>query len=255
MQATDHPGAEAADAPAPSGRSALGRAAGRVLGVCLVVLVLRLPVADTPDLLDPPGCLLALWPQSVLWFALGLLAAVATRGGYRHLQRWSGATQVFAVGRRQPDVESDPRSPTLALVLFVVALLSAVIIPPLMLGGWTMQPVELWLGLYGTYGTSVAVATVAWVVFHTGYALLCALILALLQVLGESAAGRPWARRAPIGGLVLGLLLGAADIATGGWADLLTTVISCTLLGCVHLLVGGRLRWTAAAMWFLLMVL
>jgi hypothetical protein len=56
-----------------------------------------------------------------------------------------------------------------------------------------MQPVELWLGLYGTYGTSVAFATAAWVIFHTGYAILFALILALVQSMGQE----PRRRRAP----------------------------------------------------------
>lgn len=231
------------------------RAALQSLLVCLGVFALRLPAAGMHDLLDPPGGLLPLWPQSVLWLGLGLLAIAAARWCYRHLQQRTGTQRVFAAGRRQPDVEADPRAPTLALVLFVVALLSAVIIPPLLLGGWTMQPVELWLGLYGTYGTSVAVATVAWVVFHTGYAILLAMLLALAQVLGEFVIRRAWTRRVPIGGLVLGLLLSVVGVFAGGWADLLTTVVSCTLLGLVHLLVGGRLRWTAAATWCLLMVL
>lgn len=255
MQSPERRGAGPTPRREPSARSARTRASARVLAVCLALFALRMPVAEAPDLLDPPGRLLPLWPQSLLWLAMGALALGASRWGYRHLQQAGGERRVFAAGRRQPDVEADPRSPTLALVLFVAAVLSAVIIPPLLVGGWTLQPVELWLGLYGTYGTSVAVATTAWVIFHTGYAILSALILALAQLMGESLIRRVWTRRAPLGGLALGLLLGIPDLLLWGWADLLTTVISCTLLGLVHLLVGGRLRWTAAAAWLLLMLL
>ena len=239
----------------PPARAAMLRASTWVLLISLALCALRIPLAEVPDLLDPPGRLLPLWPQSLLWLGMGLIALLGARRGYLSLQRASGARRVFTAGRRQPDVEADPRSPTLALVLFVVALLSAVILPPLLVGGWTMQPVELWLGLYGTYGTSVAFATAAWVIFHTGYAILFALILALVQSMGESLIRRAWTRRVPLGGIALGLLLGIPDLFVDGWADLLTTLVSCTLLGVVHLLVGGRLRWSAAASWFLMMFL
>lgn len=255
MQASERHGQGRAPGPAAPAHAVMARASLRALLICLALCALRIPLAGIPDLLDPPGRLQPLWPQSLLWLGMGLLALLIARRVYRHLQRATGEPRVFAAGRRQPDVEADPRSPTLALILFVVAMLSAVIIPPLLVGGWTMQPVELWLGLYGTYGTSVAVATAAWLIFHTGYAILFALVLALVQSLGESAIRRAWARRAPLGGLFLGLMLGIPDLLTGGWADLLTTVISCTLLGVVHLLVGGRLRWSAAAAWFLMMLL
>ena len=239
----------------PPARATMLRASAWVLLISLLLCELRIPMAQVPDLLDPPGRLLPLWPQSLLWLGMGLIALLSARRGYLRLQRAAGVRRVFTAGRRQPDVEADPRSPTAALVLFVVALLSAVILPPLLVGGWTMQPVELWLGLYGTYGTPVAVATAAWVIFHTGYAILFALILALVQSMSESLIRRAWTRRAPLGGIALGLMLGVPELLIGGWADLLTTLVSCTLLGFVHLLVGGRLRWTAAASWFLLMFL
>lgn len=246
-------GAVSSSAPGGSGLSA--RTAAPVLGIALAALSLQLLVAGIPDLLDPPGSLLPLWPQSILWALLGIAWLVLMQRSCAHLRRRTSARRVFAAGRPQPDLQQDPRPATLALILFVVAVLSAVIIPPLLVGGWTMQPVELWLGLYGTYGTSGVVATIAWLLFHTGFAALAALAMALLQTIGEQVVQRPWARRVPTGGVLIGLVLGAADMLTGGWADLLTTVVSCTMLGGVLLLLGGRLRWIVPAAWLLLLLL
>lgn len=245
----------------PAGRPEGGRSTRRAPALLLVLLLsvaalaLRIPVAGVADLLSPPGRLLPLWPQTLVWSLLGLAWVLFARRSYAHLRARTGTRRVFAAGRRQPDVREDPRTTALALLLFVVALLSAVIIPPLLVGEWTMQPVQIWLGLYGTYGTSVALTTAAWLVFHTGSTAVLVLILALVQALAETRIRRVWVMRTPLGGLVLGIGLGVFDLISGGWADLATAVISCTLLGAVHLLVGRRLGWTLAGAWFLLLLL
>lgn len=254
MHGSDRP-APGAGPPAESSEGGRPtRTLALVLVLAVAVLALGIPVAGVADLLSPPGRLLPLWPQTLVWLLLGLAWIGFTRRSYTHLQARSGARRVFAVGRRQPDVQEEPRTTTLALLLFVLALLSSVIIPPLLVGGWTMQPVQIWLGLYGTYGTSVALTTAAWLIFHTGSTAVLVLILALVQALAEARIRRGWVVTAPLGGLVLGIGLGLFGALTGGWADLVTTVISCTLLGAVHILVGRRLRWTLAGAWVLLLL-
>ena len=126
----------------PPARAAMLRASTWVLLISLALCALRIPLAEVPDLLDPPGRLLPLWPQSLLWLGMGLIALLGARRGYLSLQRASGARRVFTAGRRQPDVEADPRSPTLALVLFVVVHVALVVLSGFrnnmrgMLTGW-----------------------------------------------------------------------------------------------------------------------
>lgn len=260
MHGSDRP-APGAGRPAerPEGGASTRSAPVPVLSLALLIslaaLALRIPVAGVSDLLSPPGRLLPLWPQTLVWSLLGLAWILVAHRLCARLRARTGARRVFSAGRSLPDVREDPRTTALALLLFVVALLSSVIIPPLLVGGWTMQPVQIWLGLYGTYGTSVALTTAAWLVFHTGSTAVLVLILALVQALAEARIPRARVRSVPLGGLVLGLGLGIFDMLSGGWADLATTVISCTLLGAVHLLVGRRLGWTLAGAWFLLLLL
>lgn len=208
---------------------------------------LQLPVAGVPDVLGPPGRLWGLWPQFTAWLALAAIWVVGTQQMYRALERATYRAEVFEGATPPPSFMEDHRHVSAALWLAVAAVLTAVILPPMLVGQWTLQPVQMWQGLYGSYGMAGIIAAVALLAYHGGFAVLMALALACTQSLAETLSGRNWLGRVPVGGAVVGLMAAIYQSITGGWPLFLTTMIACVLLGAVHLLSGRRLRWTAPA--------
>lgn len=217
------------------------------LAACAVLAVLQLPVAGVPDILDPPGRLWGLWPQTTVWIALAAVCFAGAQQVYRALNRATHRAEVFEGATPPPSLMEDHRHVSAALWLAVAAVLCAVILPPMLVGQWTLQPVQMWQGLYGSYGMAGIIAAVALLAYHSGFAVLTALALACAQSLAEALGGRTWLSKVPVGGVVIGLVAAVYQSVTGGWPLFVTTMISCILLGMVHLLTGRRLRWTAPA--------
>lgn len=235
-------GAFAEHRPGPSRSSLLA-----ALAVCAVLGALQLALAGIPDLVRPPGRLMTLWPQTLAWLGMGALWIIGSRRIFLFLRRSSTSRGVFQDTESLPSLDEDHRHLTAALWFGVSAVLCAVILPPMLIGQWTLQPVQLWQGLYSTYGMAGVMAAVGWLAYHCGFSILAALTLATVQALTESVVSSRWASVVPVGGIVVGLMGGLLQALTGGPAAFVTTLISCTLLGAVHLLTGRRLRWTAPA--------
>lgn len=204
-------------------------------------------MAGISDISNPPGRMLSLWPQTLLWAGAGVGWAWATRQIYRALRGLSPKPGVFQGSTSPPPFSEDHRHVTAALWLGVAAVLCAVILPPVLIGEWTLQPVQLWHGLYATYGMSGILASAGWLIHHVGFCCLVGLALATTQSLAEVLVNRHWVAKIPVGGLVLGLIAGLLQASTGGPAALVTALIAITLLGGVHLLTDRRLRWTVPA--------
>ncbi|MFI7496411.1 hypothetical protein ACH9D2_17040 [Kocuria sp. M4R2S49] len=141
----------------------------------------------------------------------------------------------------------DHRRTTTALVLFVLAILLGVILPVFLVGEWRVQPIQLYLDLYADYGGGAWLGMVGFAAYHVGRSVLLALVLTCVQQAVELRRPAHWTQAAPLGGLVLGLLLALPGLILGGWASVATAVVCCTLLGVVHNLTGKSLRWTAPA--------
>ncbi|MDO5619503.1 hypothetical protein [Kocuria sp.] len=214
---------------------------------CAVLAAIQLPVAGVPDVLDPPGRLWSLWPQTITWVVLGGIWLAGARSIYRALERATHRAEVFEGASPPPSLMEDHRHVAAALWFGVAAVLCAVILPPMLVGQWTLQPVQMWQGLYGTYGMTGIVAAVGLLAYHCGFAVLTALALATTQSAAESLTSSQVLSKIPVGGLLVGLVAAAYQSVTGGWPLFVTTLISFLLVGAVHLLTGRRLRWTAPA--------
>ncbi|KAA9394693.1 hypothetical protein FCK90_05860 [Kocuria coralli] len=220
---------------------------GLVLAACAVLAAIQLPLAGIPDLMYPPGRLLPLWPQTLIWAAAGLIWGLAVRRIYLGLKRSAHRRNVFGGSIAPPSVSDDHRHVAVALWLCVAAVLCAVILPPMLVGQWTLQPVQMWHGLYTTYGMAGILASAGWLVHLCGFAMVTSLALAACQSLVETFLPRPWATRVPWGGLLIGLVGGLQQAVSGGLPAFVTALVALTLLGAVHLLTGRLLRWTAPA--------
>ncbi|GAB2616414.1 hypothetical protein GCM10009696_22630 [Kocuria himachalensis] len=183
--------------------------------------------------------------QVFAWLCLG----AAWFGIQRGLVAWLRHRAADPVAPPPPSSSSaaDHRRTTTALGVFVLAVLLGVILPVFLVGEARVQPVQLYLDLYAEYGAGAWLGMVGFAAYHVGRALLLALVLTCVQRAVELRRPAPWTQVAPVGGLVLGLLLALPGLILGGWASVATAVVCCTLLGVVHNLTGRSLRWTAPA--------
>jgi hypothetical protein len=183
--------------------------------------------------------------QVVAWLCLG----AAWLGIQRGLVSWLRHRAVEPTVPQAPGSSpaSDHRRTTAALVLFVLAVLLGVILPVFLVGRWRLQPVQLYLDLYADYGGGAWLGMVGFAAYHVGRSLLLALVLMCVQRAVELRRPGRWSRAAPVGGLVLGVLLALPGLVLGGWAAAATALVCCTLLGTVHNLTGRSLRWTGPA--------
>ncbi|MDO4255194.1 MAG: hypothetical protein Q4C81_08645 [Kocuria sp.] len=214
---------------------------------CILLATLQIPVASVTDVVNPPGRLLELWPQSLLWAGISGIWFLGVHMIYRKLQNVTHQAEVFESVPPPPPFFEDHRHVTAALWLGVSAVLCTVILPPMLVGQWTLQPVLTWQGLYGTYGMAGLVAAVGLLLYHGGFGAVTALALAIVQALADTVGRTAWFSKVPMGGVVVGLAAATYQSATGGWAMFVTTLVAFTLLGAVHLLTGRRLRWTVPA--------
>ncbi|WP_426120337.1 hypothetical protein [Kocuria sp. LHG3120] len=185
--------------------------------------------------------------QVVTWLTLGAAWLGIQRGLVAWLRHRAADPAVPAPSDPSPSSAVDHRRTTTALVVFVLAVLLGVILPVFLVGEWRVQPIQLYLDLYAEYGAGAWLGMVGFAAYHVGRALLLALVLTCVQRAVELRRPAPWTRVAPVGGLVLGLLLALPGLVLGGWASVATAVVCCTLLGVVHNLTGRSLRWTAPA--------
>lgn len=220
---------------------------GLVLVACALLAVIQLPLAGIADLMYPPGRLLPLWPQTLVWTAVGLVWGLTVRRIYVGLKRSAPRKNVFGGSIAPPSVTEDHWHVAAALWLCAGAVLCAVILPPMLVGQWTLQPVQMWHGLYTTYGMAGILASAGWLIYHCGFAMVAALTLASCQSLAETFTTRPWVTKVPLGGLLVGVLGGLQQSVSGGLPAFVTALVALTLLGAVHLLTGRLLRWTAPA--------
>jgi hypothetical protein len=196
-------------------------------------------------------CLAALW----LGVQRGLVAWMRHRAADPALgEAPAPGTAAHGTAAREtvPPDASDPvadhRTTTTALVLFVAAVLLGVILPVFLVGQWRVPPIQRYLDLYAVYGGGAWLGMVGYAAYHVGRSLLLALVL----VVAQRAAQLRWpssrlVRAAPVGGVVLGVLLALPGLLLGGVPSALTALVCCTLLGGVHNLTGRSLRWTAPA--------
>jgi hypothetical protein len=185
--------------------------------------------------------------QVFAWLCLGAAWVGIQRGLVAWLRHRALDPGVPPPSAPSPSPAVDHRRTTTALFLFVLAVLLGVILPVFLVGEWRVQPIQLYLDLYADYGGGAWLGMVGFAAYHVGRSLLLALVLTCVQRAVELRRPVPWTRVAPVGGLVLGLLLALPGLVLGGWASVATAVVCCTLLGVVHNLTGRSLRWTAPA--------
>lgn len=185
--------------------------------------------------------------QVLAWLCLGAAWYGIHRGLVAWLRHRAVDPAVPPPSAPDPSPAVDHRRTTAALVLFVLAVLLGVILPVFLVGQWRVQPVQLYLDLYTRYGSGAWLGMVGFAAYHVGRSLLLALVLTCVQRAAELRRPTPTVRSAPVGGIVLGLLLALPGLVLGGWASVVSAVVSCTLLGMVHNLMGKSLRWTAPA--------
>ncbi|MGQ1837542.1 hypothetical protein ACT4S2_03685 [Kocuria turfanensis] len=183
--------------------------------------------------------------QVFAWLCLGAVWLGIQRGLVAWLRH--RAADPAAPQSPAPSPALDHRRTTTALVLFVLAVLLGVILPVFLVGQWRLQPVQLYLDLYADYGGGAWLGMVGFAAYHVGRSLLLALVLTCVQRAVELRRPGRWTQAAPVGGLVLGVLLALPGLVLGGWASAATALVCCTLLGMVHNLTGRSLRWTGPA--------
>ncbi|MGK4218297.1 hypothetical protein [Kocuria marina] len=130
------------------------------------------------------------------------------------------------------------------LLCFVLAVVLAIVLPALIGAPWGLAPLDRYLQLFDVYGPLGWLAMVAWVCYLVGRSFLVAGLLAyshraIREVL--TFRGSQWV---PWGGLMAGLAMGAVAFLAGGQAAALTTLLSCVLLGVIHVRSGESLRVT-----------
>ncbi len=130
------------------------------------------------------------------------------------------------------------------LLCFVLAVVLAIVLPALIGAPWGLAPLDRYLQLFDVYGPLGWLAMVAWVCYLVGRSFLVAGLLAyshraIREVL--TFRGSQWV---PWGGPVAGLAMGAVAFLAGGQAAALTTLLSCVLLGVIHVRSGESLRVT-----------
>ena len=185
--------------------------------------------------------------QVLAWLCLGAAWFGVQRGLVAWLRHRAADPVAPPSSEPAPSPAVDHRRTTAALVLFVLAVLLAVILPVFLVGRWRLQPIQLYLDLYAVYGGGAWLGMVGFAAYHVGRCLLLALVLTCVQRAAELHRPAPWTRTVPVGGLTLGLLLALPGLVLDGWASVATAVVCCTLLGAVHNLTGRSLRWTTPA--------
>ena len=130
------------------------------------------------------------------------------------------------------------------LLCFVLAVVLAIVLPALIGAPWGLAPLDRYLQLFDVYGPLGWLAMVAWVCYLVGRSFLVAGLLAYSHRAIREVLTFRGSRWVPWGGLVAGLAMGAVAFLAGGQAAALTTLLSCVLLGVIHVRSGESLRVT-----------
>lgn len=221
----------------------------------LSYLALGLEAVVDGTVLTLTGAIPAVFPlawQVVAWVGLGVLWAALQRALVAWLRHRAADPSVpEAPAAADPPVRAaaapDHRTSTTALVLFVAAVLLGVILPVFLVGQWRVQPIQLYLDLYTVYGGGAWLGMVGFAAYHVGRCLLLALVLTCVQRAVQQRRPSRLTASAPVGGVVLGVLLALPALVVAGWPAAVTALVCCTLLGAVHNLTGRSLRWSAPA--------
>ena len=227
-----------------------------------VALGLELVVSGT--ILTLTGSVSTFYPlgwQVVEWVGLGALWVLLARA----LVAWSrrrgvdplpseetGAGRDDAVdgrddaaaGRAGVDGGVDHRRWREILLCFVLAVVLASVLPALIGAPWGLAPLDRYLQLFDVYGPLGWLAMVAWVCYLVGRSFLVAGLLAYSHRAIREVLTFQGSRWVPWGGLVAGLTMGAVAFLAGGQAAAVTTLLSCVLLGVIHVRSGESLRVT-----------
>jgi hypothetical protein len=185
--------------------------------------------------------------QVLLWLLLGTAWAGIQRALVAWLRHRAADPAAPRTGALVLTPELDHRRTTTALVVFVLAVLLAVILPVFLVGRWRVPPIQLYLDLYGAHGSGAWLGMVGFAAYHVGRCLLFALVVVCVQRAAELRWPVPAVRALPLGGFVLGMLLLLPGLVLGGWHTSVTALVCCTLLGVVHNLTGRSLRWAVPA--------
>ncbi|WP_270239107.1 hypothetical protein [Kocuria marina] len=130
------------------------------------------------------------------------------------------------------------------LLCFVLAVVLAIVLPALIGAPWGLAPLDRYLQLFDVYGPLGWLAIVAWVCYLVGRSFLVAGLLAYSHRAIREVLTFRGSRWVPWGGLVAGLTMGAVAFLAGGQAAAVTTLLSCVLLGVIHVRSGESLRVT-----------
>lgn len=220
-----------------------------------VALGLELVVSGT--ILTLTGSVSTFYPlgwQVVEWVGLGALWVLLARA----LVAWSRRRGVdplpseeagagrddAAAGRVGVDGGVDHRRWREILLCFVLAVVLAIVLPALIGAPWGLAPLDRYLQLFDVYGPLGWLAMVAWVCYLVGRSFLVAGLLAYSHRAIREVLTFRGSRWVPWGGLVAGLTMGAVAFLAGGQAAAVTTLLSCVLLGVIHVRSGESLRVT-----------
>lgn len=176
--------------------------------------------------------------------AAGTFTANRSNTGRAAVGRGAAGRDDDAAGRVGVDGGVDHRRWREILLCFVLAVVLAIVLPALIGAPWGLAPLDRYLQLFDVYGPLGWLAMVAWVCYLVGRSFLVAGLLAYSHRAIREVLTFRGSRWVPWGGLVAGLTMGAVAFLAGGQAAAVTTLLSCVLLGVIHVRSGESLRVT-----------
>ncbi|WP_367402947.1 hypothetical protein [Kocuria marina] len=176
--------------------------------------------------------------------AAGTFTANRSDTGRAVAGRGAAGRDDAAAGRVGVDGGVDHRRWREILLCFVLAVVLAIVLPALIGAPWGLAPLDRYLQLFDVYGPLGWLAMVAWVCYLVGRSFLVAGLLAYSHRAIREVLTFRGSRWVPWGGLVAGLTMGAVAFLAGGQAAAVTTLLSCVLLGVIHVRSGESLRVT-----------
>lgn len=208
----------------------------------LSLVALGLELVVDGSVLTVTGDIPAYYPlgwQMLFWIGLGLTWCALARS----LVGWSRRRGVDPLPSRFTTAVGHQRWSSI-FVCFVVAVLTAIVVPVSVADSWSMTPVRVYFELYSMHGPIAWLPMLAWLVYHLGRACLVASLLAYSHRAILVHLTFPAARHVPWGGLVTGAVLGAVMFLAAGPAVALAMTVSTVLLGIIHVFNGESLRIT-----------
>lgn len=211
--------------------------------IALASLALE-PVVDG-TVLTMTGSLPQYYPlpwQMLTWVLLGVAWYLVYRGTCWWLSYRGVALTGEPFGERPILPHRRVRA---AFAVGVAAVLVGLIAPVFLQPEGQAPPIRLYFDLYALYGSGAWLGMVAYAAFLVGRCAVAAVALAAAQEAVELRWPGHWPMLLPVGGLVVGVVMGVVSLLTGGGIPGLLITLACsTLLGMAHNLSGQSLRWT-----------